>query len=70
LALGIGGSFLAAAFILQGFLERGFMIAGAISTFALIAIASYVFARIKLQIFSALTFAWLIVLALLRLWGV
>lgn len=70
LSLGVGGSFLAAAFILQAFLERGFMIAGAISTFAIIAIVSYTFARIKLHIFSALTLAWLIALALLRLWGV
>lgn len=70
LSLGAGGSFLAAAFILQAFLERGFMIAGAISTFVLVAIVSYLFARIKPHVFSALTLAWLIALLLLRLWSV
>ncbi len=69
LSLGAGGSFLAAAFIVQAFLERGLMIAAAISTFALIAIVSYSFARIKLQLFSALTLAWLAaLLVILHLW--
>ncbi|MBI3116412.1 MAG: hypothetical protein HYZ12_03645 [Thaumarchaeota archaeon] len=70
LCLGVGGSFLAAVFILQAFLVQGFMIAGAISTFVLVAIVSYLFARIKPKVFSALTLAWLIALLLLHLWGV
>ncbi len=68
--LGVGGSFLAAAFISQAFLMRGFMIAAAISTFVLVAIVSYLFARIKPQVFSALTLAWLIALLLLHLGGI
>ena len=66
-SLGIGGSFLSAAFILQAYLERGFMIPAALVTFILIALIVRSFAGMRLPTFSVATMVWFGLLYLIRL---
>jgi hypothetical protein len=65
LSLGVGGSFLSAAFILEAYLLRSFMIPAAACVFVLSMVAVYLFVRIKPPLFSLATGAWLLVLFLL-----
>jgi hypothetical protein len=65
--LGIGGSFLSAAFFLQAFLLRGFLIPAAVITFILIALIVRAFAGMRLPVFSAATLVWLALLFLIHL---
>jgi hypothetical protein len=64
-SLGLGGSFLSAAFILQVYLERGFFIPAAMVTFVLVALIVRAFAGMRLPIFSLATLIWLLFLYLL-----
>lgn len=66
-SLGMGGSFLSAAFILQAYLERGFLIPAALVTFILIALIVRAFAGMRLPIFSLATLVWFALLYLIHL---
>ena len=66
LSLGVGGSFLTAAFVVQAFTLGGFMIPAAIATFILTALICYSFGKIRLTPFSLGTLLWVVVLALIR----
>ncbi len=65
-SLGIGGSFLAAAFILQAYLQRGFLIPAAPVIFVLIALTARSFAGMRIPIFSLSTVIWFILLYLIQ----
>jgi hypothetical protein len=66
-SLGLGGSFLSAAFILQAYLERGFLIPAAVVIFVLIALIAHAFARTRLSVFSLATVCWFGVLCLIHM---
>jgi hypothetical protein len=65
-SLGLGGSFLSAAFILQAYLERGFFIPAAVVTFLLVALIARAFAGMRLPVFSLATVIWLSFLYLIH----
>ncbi len=66
ISLGMGGSFLAAAFILQAYLQRGFLIPAAAVIFILIALTARSFAGMRILIFSLSTVIWFVLLYLVQ----
>jgi hypothetical protein len=66
-SLGLGGSFLAAAFVLQAYLSQGFLIPAAVVTFILVSLTVRAFAGIRITVFSLLTVSWLVLLSLIHI---